>query len=143
MSLKLRGCCGNPIDLLLQESAASFQFRRRMKVRHVYHEEDLLQPLDAVFVPRRADVNAARLTADQMLRQQHDEPLREQKQDLKSQTHLLGRTWLQFCVFKSHSSKTNTDHFQLNFWPVRTPPPLYFSFISNHCYRTPDLNPGT
>lgn len=42
-----------------------------------YHEEDLLQPLDAVLVPGRADVDAARLTADQMLRQQHDEALRE------------------------------------------------------------------
>lgn len=41
-----------------------------------YHEEDLLQPLDAVFVPGRADVNAARFTANQVLRQQHDEPLR-------------------------------------------------------------------
>ena len=45
-----------------------------------YHEEDLLQPLDAVFVPGRADVDAARLTANQMLRQQHDETLRERKQ---------------------------------------------------------------
>lgn len=41
-----------------------------------YHEEDLLQPLDAVFVPGRADVNAARFTANQVLRQQHDETLR-------------------------------------------------------------------
>lgn len=32
-----------------------------------YHEEDLLQPLDAVLVPRRADLHAARLTANQML----------------------------------------------------------------------------
>lgn len=41
-----------------------------------YHEEDLLEPLDAVFVPGRADVHAARLTANQMFRQQHDEALR-------------------------------------------------------------------
>lgn len=40
-----------------------------------YHEEDLLEPLDAVFVPRRADVHTARLTANQMFRQQHDEAL--------------------------------------------------------------------
>lgn len=44
-----------------------------------YHEEDLLQPLDAVLVPGRADVHAARLAADQMLRQQHDETLRDTK----------------------------------------------------------------
>lgn len=44
-------------------------------VRMSYHEKDLLQPLDAVFVPRRADVDAARLTANQMLRQQHNETL--------------------------------------------------------------------
>lgn len=41
-----------------------------------YHEEDLLEPLDAVFIPRRADVHTARLTANQMFRQQHDEALR-------------------------------------------------------------------
>lgn len=40
-----------------------------------YHEEDLLEPLDAVFVPGRADVHAARLAANQMFRQQHDEAL--------------------------------------------------------------------
>ncbi len=49
----------------------------------LYHEEDLLQPLDAVFVPGRADVDAARLTANQMLRQQHDETLREGKTTFK------------------------------------------------------------
>lgn len=40
-----------------------------------YHEEDLLQPLNAVFIPRRADVHAARLTANKMFCQQHDETL--------------------------------------------------------------------
>lgn len=44
---------------------------------HMVHEEDLLQPLDAVFVPGRADVHAACLTANQMLRQQHDETLED------------------------------------------------------------------
>lgn len=44
-----------------------------------YHEEDLLQSLDTVFVPGCADVNAAGLTTDQVLRQQHDETLREEK----------------------------------------------------------------
>ena len=52
-------------------------------VRGLYHEEDLLQPLDTVFVPGRADVDAAGLAANQMLRQQHDETLREEKQHLK------------------------------------------------------------
>lgn len=40
-----------------------------------YHEEDLLQPLDAVLVPGRADVHAAGLAAHQVFRQQHDEAL--------------------------------------------------------------------
>lgn len=49
-----------------------------------YHEKDLLQPLDAVFVPGRADVNAARFTANQVLRQQHDETLRMGKASFKN-----------------------------------------------------------
>lgn len=32
-----------------------------------YHEEDLLQPLDAVLVPGGVDVYAARFTANQVL----------------------------------------------------------------------------
>lgn len=57
-----------------------------------YHEENLLQPLDAVFVPGCADVHAARLTANQVLCQQHDEALREEKQHLKGckQTQVKG-----------------------------------------------------
>lgn len=51
-------------------------------VRMFYHEEDLLQPLDAVFVPGRADVDAARLTAHQVLRQQHDETLRKRENNV-------------------------------------------------------------
>lgn len=43
-----------------------------------YHEEDLLQPLDAVFIPGRADVHAARLAAHQVLCQQHDETLQQE-----------------------------------------------------------------
>lgn len=41
-----------------------------------YHEEDLLQPLDTVLVPAGVDVNAACLTAYQVLCQHHDETLR-------------------------------------------------------------------
>ncbi len=60
----------------------------------LYHEEDLLQPLDAVFVPGRADVDAARLTANQMLRQQHDETLREGKTTFKGSK----QTCIKACV---------------------------------------------
>lgn len=49
----------------------------------VYHEEDLLEPLDAVFVPWRADVHTARLAANQMFRQQHDEALWRRTNTLK------------------------------------------------------------
>lgn len=42
-----------------------------------YHEEDLLQPLDAVFIPAGVDVHGACLAAHQVLRQHHDETLRE------------------------------------------------------------------
>lgn len=44
-----------------------------------YHEEDLLQPLNAVLIPAGVDVHAACLTADQVLSQHHDEPLREKR----------------------------------------------------------------
>ena len=39
-----------------------------------YHEEDLLQPSDRPEVPGRLEVHAVRVAADQVLRQDHDEP---------------------------------------------------------------------
>lgn len=70
--------------VLRNEQRHELRRRRRGNKGHrrasVYHEEDLLQSLDAVFVPGRADVHAAGLTTDQMLRQQHDETLREDEQ---------------------------------------------------------------
>lgn len=56
----------------------------------VYHEEDLLQPLNAVLIPGCADVDAARLAANKMLRQQHDEALRGQRHILY--VHLISFT---------------------------------------------------
>ena len=78
-----------------------------MCVCDVYHEEDLLQPLDAVFVPRRADVDAARLTANQMLRQQHDEALTEEKKCFKDTNELTEQ--VSSDVFLSHYAESELD----------------------------------
>lgn len=58
-----------------------------------YHEEDLLQPLNAVLVPGRADVHADGLAAHQVLRQQHDEALRRQRRRTRVslERHWTGR----------------------------------------------------
>lgn len=41
-----------------------------------YHEEDLLQSIHTILIPGCAYIYAARLTANQMLRQQHNEALK-------------------------------------------------------------------